>query len=64
MTGFMARSNAGYRANGGALRPLADTVADVLQDERSRGVGRERRAGLTGRQEHELLAELRRSPLR
>lgn len=64
MTGFMARSNAGYRANGGALRPLADTVADVLQDERSRGVGRERRAGLTGRQEQELLAELRRSPLR
>jgi len=60
MTGFMARSNAAYLANGGSLRRLEDTVAEVVQDERERGVERERRAGLTRSQERELLAELRR----
>lgn len=64
MTGFMARSNAAYLANGGFLRRLEDTVAEVVQDERVRGVERERRAGLTGSEERELLAELRRLPLR
>lgn len=59
MTGFMRRSNAAYLANGGTLRPLEDTVAEVVRDERARGVDRERRAGLTRHQEQGLLAELR-----
>ncbi|MFF3029069.1 NAD-dependent epimerase/dehydratase family protein [Microbacterium sp. NPDC057944] len=58
MTGFMTRSNAAYRSDGGTLRPLADTVDAVLADERARGVDRERRAGLTRSHELELLAEL------
>lgn len=58
MTGFMTRSNAAYRASGGTLRPLADTVADVVADEHARGVDRVRRAGLTRTQERELLAEI------
>ncbi|KJQ55966.1 hypothetical protein [Microbacterium sp. SA39] len=58
MTGFMTRSNARFRATGGRLRPLADTLAEVLADERSRGVDRARRAGLTRVEERALLAEL------
>jgi nucleoside-diphosphate-sugar epimerase len=58
MTGFMTRSNAAYLAAGGTLRPLTDTIAEVLADERARGVDRERRAGLTRSQEQELIAEL------
>lgn len=55
MTGFMTRSNAGYRAAGGALRTLDETIADVVADERERGVDRERRAGLTRADELALL---------
>jgi nucleoside-diphosphate-sugar epimerase len=58
MTGFMTRSNAAYLAGGGALRPLADTIADVLADERTRGLDRERRAGLTRTDELALLDAL------
>jgi 2'-hydroxyisoflavone reductase len=58
MPGFMARSNARYRAGGGGLRPLAETIAGVTADERARGVDRERRAGLTRVQELELLSSL------
>jgi nucleoside-diphosphate-sugar epimerase len=58
MPGFMTRSNARFRATGGSLRPLADTIAEVLADERSRGVDRDRRAGLTRDEERALLAEL------
>ncbi|WP_217181377.1 NAD-dependent epimerase/dehydratase family protein [Streptomyces sp. AC495_CC817] len=58
MTGFMTRSNAAFLASGGTLRPLADTVADVVADERARGVDRDRRAGLTRADERELVAEL------
>lgn len=57
MTGFMSRSNAAFRADGGALRPLADTVDRVLADERERGVDRERRAGLTRAEELALLGD-------
>jgi nucleoside-diphosphate-sugar epimerase len=59
MTGFMTRSNAAYLAAGGTLRPLTDTVAEVVADERARGVDRDRQAGLTRAQEQELLAERR-----
>ncbi|MGM1016735.1 MAG: NAD-dependent epimerase/dehydratase family protein [Actinomycetota bacterium] len=58
MSGFMTRSNASYRASGGTLRPLEDTIADVIEDERSRGVDRPRRAGLTRADETALLADL------
>lgn len=47
MTGFMTRANARYRAAGGDLRPLDETVAVVIADEQARGIDRDRRAGLT-----------------
>lgn len=58
MPGFMTRSNAAYRAAGGRLRGLRETLERTLADERSRGLDRERRAGLTRAQERELLAAL------
>lgn len=60
MIGFMTRSNARFHSTGGALRPLAETIAGVVADERSRGVDRARRAGLTRAEELTLLAELAR----
>lgn len=57
MPGFMTRSNARFHATGGVLRPFSDTVAEVLADERSRGVDRDRRAGLTRAEERTLLAD-------
>lgn len=58
MTGFMTRSNARFRALGGAMRPIEQTIAEVLDDERSRGTQRPRRAGLTRAEELDLLDEL------
>lgn len=58
MTGFMTRSNAAFHTTGGTLRPLAETIADVVADERARGVDRIRRAGLTRAEERTLLSEL------
>ncbi|MFJ4999370.1 NAD-dependent epimerase/dehydratase family protein [Microbacterium sp. NPDC088619] len=55
MTGFMTRTNARYRAAGGTLRPLDETVAAVIADEQERGIDRDRRAGLTRAEELELL---------
>ena len=55
MTGFMTRSNARYRAAGGGLRPLDETIAAVVEDERLRGVDRGRKAGLTRAEELALL---------
>ncbi|MFC5676599.1 NAD-dependent epimerase/dehydratase family protein [Aeromicrobium endophyticum] len=40
-------------------RPLAETLADVLADERQRGLDRPRRAGLSREDELALLADLR-----
>ncbi|VXC49292.1 NAD-dependent epimerase/dehydratase family protein [Aeromicrobium sp. 9AM] len=40
-------------------RPLSDTIAATLDDERGRGLGRERRAGLSREDELALLTELR-----
>lgn len=58
MTGFMTRSNALFRATGGELRPLSATIAQVVADERDRGVERSRRVGLTRAEERALLSEL------
>lgn len=58
MGGFMTRSNAAYLAAGGTLTPLETTIARIVDDERARGVDRERHAGLTRADELPLLAAL------
>ncbi|MCK6081892.1 NAD-dependent epimerase/dehydratase family protein [Microbacterium sp. EYE_5] len=55
MPGFATRSNAAYRAAGGRIRPLAETAARVLADERTRGVARTRGSGLERSEELDLL---------
>ncbi|MHC6221269.1 NAD-dependent epimerase/dehydratase family protein [Arthrobacter sp. MMS24-S77] len=57
--GFSARSNAAALARGLALRPWQETLRDTLADERVRGLGRERKAGLTRAKEQRLVEELR-----
>jgi nucleoside-diphosphate-sugar epimerase len=57
--GFGSRSDGRALGLGLTRRPLATTLADVLADERSRGLDRPRRAGLTRLEELELLAEVR-----
>jgi nucleoside-diphosphate-sugar epimerase len=59
MPGFTQRRNDGYRAAGGALRPLDETIRRVLDDERERGVDRDRRAGLSRHDELALIDALR-----
>ena len=56
--GLTARSDAGIRALGARRRPLAETVRDVLDDERARGLDRPRRSGLTRAEELQVLAAL------
>lgn len=56
--GFSRRSNTVFRSAGGALRTLAETMTDILEDERARGLDRERRSGLSRQEELELLAKL------
>lgn len=56
-SGFSQRSNRAYGASGGDVRPLQETIRRVLDDERHRGLDRERRSGLTLRDEAALLAE-------
>ncbi|MDQ0735958.1 NAD-dependent epimerase/dehydratase family protein [Arthrobacter agilis] len=56
--GFSRRSNAAFRAAGGKLRDLHGTLQDTLDDERGRGLERDRRAGLTRTEELELLTAL------
>ncbi len=51
------RSNAAFRAAGGSLLPLRETIERVLLDEVRRGVSRPRRAGLTAQEESGLLDE-------
>jgi 2'-hydroxyisoflavone reductase len=52
------RSNAAYLAAGGTPRDVDETLRDILADERARGLGRERRSGLTRAEELELLEQL------
>lgn len=59
LPGFATRSNAAYRLLGGALRPLDETLARTLADERERGLTRERAAGLARADELALIALLR-----
>ncbi|WP_028278603.1 NAD-dependent epimerase/dehydratase family protein, partial [Arthrobacter sp. H5] len=56
--GFAARSSAAARVNGLALRPVEETIARVLEDERRRGLTRGRKSGLLPETEEKLLAEL------
>jgi len=59
MPGFATRAGTAYRAAGGDTRPFDDTLRRVLVDERSRGVDRERPAGLIRADELDLIALLR-----
>lgn len=56
--GFATRDGRAYRAAGGRIRPLAETIERVLADERRRGLDRPRRAGLSRSEESDLLAAL------
>jgi 2'-hydroxyisoflavone reductase len=58
MPGFATRSIDAYRAAGGSLRGLRETLERTLADERRRGLDRERVSGLTRAEELALLAEL------
>lgn len=58
MVGFSTRSNAAYRAAGGSLRSIRDTLERTLADERDRGLDRERHSGLSRAEEVALLAAL------
>jgi 2'-hydroxyisoflavone reductase len=57
--GMLTRSDAGIRALGVGHRPLAETMRDVLADERERGLDRPRLSGLTRDEELQVLATLR-----
>ena len=54
--GFQARSNRAARERGMVLRPWQETLAATLEDERNRGLGRERKAGLSRETEQRLVA--------
>lgn len=56
--GFSRRSNGAFTAAGGTLRGLRRTLEDTLDDERVRGLARDRRSGLTRQEELDLLASL------
>lgn len=58
MPGFMRRDNSAYRAAGGRLTALDDTIRAVLDDERARGLDRARRAGLSREEEKALIDQL------
>lgn len=58
--GFARRDGQQYLGTGGSLRPLVDTVARILNDERTRGFDRPRRSGLDAAQEQFILAAARR----
>ena len=55
---FARRSNARFRQTEGGLRPLAETLAATLEDEKRRGLERPRKAGLSRENELSLLTEL------
>lgn len=61
--GFAQRSGERFRASGGRSRSIAETVHAVLADERSRGLGRPRRAGLGAEEERAVLDAIGHRPL-
>nr|WP_280676856.1 reductase [Cryobacterium sp. CG_9.6] len=56
---FSLRSNAAFLAAGGLIRPLRDSMTQILQDEQMRGLDRDRRSGLTVSEEREILERIR-----
>jgi 2'-hydroxyisoflavone reductase len=56
--GMSAMDTARAAAAGLTRRPLVETISDTLLDEQSRGLDRDRKAGLTRDDELELLALL------
>ncbi|PZE62263.1 reductase [Curtobacterium sp. MCPF17_047] len=54
--GFARRAGRAFLAAGGTVRPLAETVRRVVEDERARGVARGRRSGLTAADERRVLS--------
>lgn len=54
--GFQARSNRAARERGMVLRPWQETLAATLEDERARGLDRDRKAGLSRETEQRLVA--------
>ncbi|MGA9102456.1 NAD-dependent epimerase/dehydratase family protein [Aeromicrobium sp.] len=56
--GMVAMDTSRAAAAGLPRRPIVETIADTLVDERSRGLDRDRAAGLTRDDELELLAQL------
>jgi hypothetical protein len=59
--GFAQRSNTAFKATSPSISGLQNTMERVLADERSRGLNRTRRSGLT-RDEELALLEIHRSP--
>jgi len=57
--GFARRAGLAFLAAGGTVRPLAETVRRVVEDERARGVGRVRRSGLSDAEELRVLDVVR-----
>ena len=55
---FARRSRNRFLAAGGTERDPKETSVDALADDRTRGLGRERRAGLTRDEEVRLLDEI------
>ncbi|WP_104196253.1 NAD-dependent epimerase/dehydratase family protein [Cryobacterium sp. M15] len=55
---FARRSRSRFLAAGGTERNLQQTLEDVLADERTRGLDRKRRSGLTQDEQRLLLAEI------
>ncbi|WP_309075449.1 NAD-dependent epimerase/dehydratase family protein [Paenarthrobacter sp.] len=54
--GFQARTNRAARERGMVLRPWQETLAAALEDERARGLDRNRKAGLSRETEQRLVA--------
>lgn len=56
---FAQRSGRAFIEAGGQVRPMRDTLTDVLADERFRGTDRPRRSGLTATEEEAIIASVR-----
>lgn len=60
--GFAQRDGRRFLDAGGSLSPLADTLTRILEDERARGLDRQRRSGLHPVDERAVLAAHRTAP--